>query len=253
MYVMTILASILALASVAAARPIVIFNGGFGSCAIRGSTSELKASAQMDAMISSVQSASSEFPVEIRTCYALGRDTIYVSSSELNLSSEPMSRDDYFQYVRKAGRIAGTNAPVYVWGQSHGGWTAMKLILDVPQLNYRYLMTVDPISIETCGPVDFMEGLFSGGVAGCQGAPEDLQESFSTVAKSVHNWTNWFQTEFSMVHSGHISEAHQNIERIYNADWWVFMGAHRLTETDDRIWSRMEREFVQDLMSLQSH
>ena len=237
-------------AGLAEAKPLLIFNGGFGSCAIAGSTWELKASAQMDAMVTAASEASGADALQIRTCYAFGADTIYVTAPHLGFDSEPMTRADFHNVVRESVRSAGNLGGVHVWGQSHGGWTAMDLVRRVPEINYSTLMTVDPISVVECGPVVFTGGVITGSAPGCQRAPADLASSFAKIARSINHWVNWYQREFSLLHSDKISEAHDNIERFLNAAWWIPMGSHRLTETDDVMWqdaiSRVERQIKSD-------
>jgi hypothetical protein len=147
-----------------------------------------------------------------------------------------MTRADYYDVVRTAAELAGESAPVYVWGQSHGGWTAMSLVIEVGDLNYRILTTVDPISIPDCGPVVFSGGVITGSSDGCRRAPKDLEEHYSLIAERVKHWSNWYQLDFSLLHSTEMSQAHANHLRHFDADWWVPMGSHSLTERDPFMW-----------------
>jgi len=227
------------LASQVSARPLVLFSGGFGSCAMMGSTSEIKSSQEMDQMIEGLREEAGEEPVQIRTCYALGSEsTIYVTANELDIVDRGMTRDDLHAVIRSAANLAGRDAPVYLWGQSHGGWTVMNVVASVPGLNYRVLTTVDPISVAECGPVVFSGGVLTGSAEGCRRAPNDLQSVYPTIAKRVSQWVNWYQVEFSLLHSSTISQADQNIERNFDAPWWVPMGSHSMTERDPIMWSK---------------
>lgn len=227
------------LPEIATARPVVLFSGGFGSCAVMGSTSEIKSSEEMDHFVDRMRGVTGEDPLEIRTCYALGSEsTIYVTASELGIVDYGMTRDDFHNVVRDAARLAGDRAPVYLWGQSHGGWTVMNLVYQVSELNYRLLTTVDPISVAECGPVVFSGGVLTGSAEGCRRAPADLESVYSLIAEKVSLWVNWYQLEFSLLHSSAIPQANQNIQRNFSAPWWTPMGAHSMTERDPVMWKK---------------
>ena len=229
------------------ARPVFVFSGGFGSCFVNGDTSEIKATPFIDDMIRQVTDLTEQEPVVVRTCYALGNDEIYVTAPELDLSSESMTLADFHKVVKKAAKHAGEEAPVYVWGHSHGGWTAMDLVRNVAQLNYRNLVTVDPISVVNCGPLVFSGGVLSGDAPGCREAPADLEDEVSTIAQRAKHWTNWFQLEFPLLHSEQISAATENFERAYDANWTSIMGAHAVIEVDPDLWQQTAQYVVDDL------
>lgn len=235
----TVFVSFLALMSSASAsaRPLVVFSGGFGSCAIAGSTSEIRSSAEMDQLTERLKRETGDEPVQVRTCYAIGSEsTIYVTAEELGIVDVAMTRDDFYDVVRSAAEMAGESAPVYVWGQSHGGWTALSLVIQVGDLNYRMLTTVDPISIPDCGPMVFSGGVITGSSDGCRRAPKDLEEHYALIAERVEHWSNWYQVDFSLLHSTEIYHAHANHLRHFDAEWWVPMGSHSLTERDPMMW-----------------
>ena len=219
------------------ARPLVVFSGGFGSCAVMGSTSEIKSTVEMDQLVERIRIETGEVPLDVRTCYAIGSESvIYVTAHDLGIVDESMTRDDFYEVVRTASNVVGPQAPVYVWGQSHGGWTAMSLVANVVGLNYRMLTTVDPISVAECGPVVFSGGVLTGSAEGCRRAPKDLHELYPIIAERVGRWINWYQEEFSLLHSSAISHADENINRNFDAPWWVPMGAHSMTERDPMMW-----------------
>ena len=234
-------------APVATARPVLVFSGGFGSCMVNGDTSELKASEKMDALAQKVAQAVGSAPVEIRTCYAVGNDPLYVSVPELGLDSESMSIEDLGDVVREASRVAGANAPVYAWGHSHGGWTVMNLLAVEASVNYRGLMTVDPISVVECGPAVFMGGVITGDAPGCQTSPEDLEPVGAEIARRAHNWKNYYQTDFELLHSDMISAAHNNRELQIDASWWSLMGAHAQIEHEESVWHDFAQTILTDI------
>ena len=236
----------LMLASQAFSAPIFIFMGGFGSCPLNGETSEIKSGALMDNLMAKARETYGDDIVEIRTCYAFGSERIFVSAPGLGLNSSAMTRDELSQRVLEATTTAD-ESPIYLWGQSHGGWTALDLVRRLPQLRFRVLNTVDPISISDCGPAVFIGGVLSGSAPGCRGAPRDLEPSYAQISKSVAHWTNWYQTEFPLLHSGVIGAAKENVERSFNASWWIPMGAHRLMETDPVMWQNATTRIIDDL------
>ena len=247
---MAVTFTLFAFSSKASARSVTVFSGGFGSCAMMGSTSELKSSARMDALVDSIARETGEKPIEVRTCYAIGSDPIYVSAPELDLIDAAMSRDEFHDVVRQAAQAAGESAPVYVWGQSHGGWTAMNLVASVDEVNFRTLTTVDPISVVDCSPVVFSGGVLTGEAEGCRRAPKDLKQAYSVIAKRTESWVNWYQVEFSMLHSSAIPQASQNIKRTFDASWWVPMGSHAMTEGDPMMWTQTTQTVVHDIKKI---
>jgi hypothetical protein len=227
------------LSGVASARPLLVFSGGFGSCPLMGSTSEIKSRGEMDKLAASIKNQTGQDPIQVRTCYAFGSEsTIYVTASELSIVDGAMTRDEFYQVVRSAAEVAGPQAPVYVWGQSHGGWTAMNVVANVKNLNYRMLTSVDPISVAECGPVVFSGGVLTGSADGCRRAPKDLESLYPMIASRVKQWINWYQLEFSLLHSAPIPAAHQNIQRQFDAPWWTPMGSHSMTERDPMMWEK---------------
>ena len=237
---------VLTFASKVSASPIMIFMGGFGSCSVAGKTSEIKSTSLINRLMEDAHNTYGDDIVEVRTCYALGSEPIFVSAPKLGLDSVRMTRDELAQTIRDAAS-SSDDSPVYVWGQSHGGWTAMDLVRRVPNLQYQVLTTVDPISIPDCGPVVFVGGVLLGTAPGCRGAPQDLGSSFEQISKSVAHWTNWYQLEFPLLHSDNIAHATENVERSFNASWWIPMGAHHLMETDPVMWQKTTVRIVNDL------
>jgi hypothetical protein len=237
-------------ATTAQSAPIMIFMGGFGSCPIAGYTSELKASAMIEKTMTAVNRSNRQGEaIEIRTCYAIGNDTIYASAEQLGLESTSMPRESLAGWIKEIYRDY-PNAPVYIWGQSHGGWTALDLVRSLPELNYRILHTVDPISVVDCAPGNFIEGILLDSAPGCRRAPQDLRSHYSQISQRVSRWTNWYQQEFPLLHSGPISNAHENIERYYDASFWTLAGAHAEIEKDEVIWRRLIQEITRDLANL---
>jgi pimeloyl-ACP methyl ester carboxylesterase len=229
------------------ARPVFVFSNGFGSCFMAGQTDEVKASRFIDDMVEQVTDLTGQEPVVVRTCYALGSNDIFVTATELDHTSERMTREDFHEVVKAAVQLAGDNAPVYVWGHSHGGWTAMDLVRKVGELNYRNLVTVDPISVVNCGPVVFSGGVITGDAPGCREAPSDLASAGPMIAQRAKHWTNWFQLEFPLLHSESISTANENLERAYDANWTAIMGAHAVIEVDADIWQQTAQYVVDDI------
>ncbi len=240
------------MASQALARPVMIFSGGFGSCFIAGYTSEMKASPYIDTFIANIRAETDQESAQIRTCYAFGSDQIYVSSDILGIDSEAMTRDEFQDVVRQTIHEAAegqhpSSVQVYVWGQSHGGWTVMDLIRKSSGINFRLLMTVDPISVQNCGPSVFSGGVLTGYAPGCNEAPADMVPSGQKIAGRVGRWINWYQDQFPHLHSGSISSAHENIRRTYESDFWYLAGAHSMIALDAEVWADITDRVLADL------
>ncbi len=229
------------------ARPVAVFSGGFGSCLVDGNTMEMKISSQIQRLMGQILRAVNETPIQIRTCFAIGSDTIYVSAPDLDIESQALSIDEFHDVVKQAAQLGGEHAPVFLWGFSHGGWAVMNLVAEVEGLNYRVLMTNDPISVEGCDEDSFMAGVIVGALQGCTEPPMDLSSQFSVIASRVNSWVNWYQTEFSLLHSGSIPQATVNVQRVLNASWWTFTGAHGAISQDEIVWGDAAGAIIGDL------
>jgi hypothetical protein len=197
--------------------------------------------------VDKILKATRQNPIQVRTCFAIGSDTIYVSVPELDIVSEALTIDEFHDVVKQASRLGGPNAPVYLWGFSHGGWTVMNLVAEVKGLNYRVLMTDDPISVYGCTADDFVSGVINGQEQGCIEPPMDLSGNFALIASRVNRWINWFQKEFPLLHSGSIPDANPNIERVLNASWWTFTGGHGAIALDPIVWADTAEAIIGDL------
>lgn len=231
------------------AKSVVVFSGGFGSCFVAGDTSEMVASSQFEALVGSLAKATGEEVVEVRSCYAFGSDEIYVTSEALDINSESMTRADFYRVVQNtvkhvAGGSSAQDVKLFVWGQSHGGWTVMDFARTVSNVTIELLMTVDPISVENCGPGVFSGGVITGDAQGCAEAPTDMLDSGRAIAGRARQWSNWYQTQFPHIHSGPVSAASENIFKSYEDDFWHFAGAHGLIQTDPTVWSEITQRVV---------
>lgn len=243
-----VLGAILAFVSSSAwARPVAVFSGGFGSCLVNGDTTEMVISSRIDALMEQISSSTHQSPIQIRTCFAIGSDTIYVSAPELDIESLALTLDEFHDVVKQAARLGGREAPIYLWGFSHGGWVVMNLVAEIKGLNYRVLSTNDPISVYTCNAFSFVPSIFTGPEEGCLEPPMDLESKFSVIASRVKRWINWYQSEFPLLHSGSIPGATENNERVMDASWWSFTGAHGMIVVDSFVWRATAHAIIGDL------
>jgi hypothetical protein len=229
------------------ARPVAVFSGGFGSCLVNGDTAEMVISSRIDKLIDQISSRTHQSPIQIRTCFAIGSATIYVSAPELDIESQALSLDEFHDVVRQAAQLGGTEAPIYLWGFSHGGWVVMNLVAETEGLNYRVLTTNDPISVYTCNAFSFVPSIITGPEQGCLEPPIDLESKFSVIASRVERWINWYQTEFPLLHSGNIPLATENNERVMDASWWTITGAHGKIVVDPFVWQATAQAIIGDL------
>ncbi len=217
------------------ARPLVVAFGGFGSCAVAGYTSEMKASNFIDELAESLDADL------IKTCFALSSQTVFAENIDHDESFRgPIS--DLFGFIEQAAQ-----GPVYLVGQSYGGWVAMQAALQIsPKIQVLGLATIDPISMKTCAPSNFAGSILLGSDPGCTQAPRDLERNFSRIKDRVGHWYHFYQTEYSNLHSSDIPTATTSSMVQYGESWHPF-GAHALTETDERIWQDIQHQFLRSV------
>jgi pimeloyl-ACP methyl ester carboxylesterase len=214
------------------ARPMVVAFGGFGSCAVAGYTSEMKASVMIDHLARNLDADL------IKTCFALSTSTVFAENIE---SGEGFrgSISDLFDFIAESA-----DGPILLVGQSYGGWLALQASLHLPsEIRILGLATIDPISMETCSPANFAGSILIGSDPGCTEAPSDLASKFERIKRRVGDWHHFYQTEFSNLHSSRIPIATTNQKLSYGESWHPF-GAHALTETDPRIWNNIQSRFI---------
>lgn len=152
--------------------------------------------------------------------------------------------------VNSIGGGSGADGkPMYVYfiGHSHGGWFVMNTVANWHSKGViRGLFTIDPISYKKCTQLQgIMHQVLLGDLTfgfenpECTRAPSDLESSYSTIAKNASgNWHNYFQTQFSYVHSGHASGALTNREFSFQYPMTNLMQfAHKDILYDDRVWT----------------
>lgn len=229
------------------ARPVAVFSGGFGSCLVNGDTAEMLISEHIDTLMTQIAASTHQTPIQIRTCFAVGSSTIYVSAPELDIESQALTLDEFHDVVKQAARLGGQGAPFFLWGFSHGGWVVMNLVSEIKGLNYRVLTTNDPISVYSCTAFSFVPSVFTGPEEGCLEPPMDLESKFPVIASRVKSWINWYQSEFPLLHSGIIPNATENNLRVMDASWWTFTGAHGMIVQDPFVWEATARAIIGDL------
>lgn len=235
----------------------LVWFGGFGSCAVAGDPAELNASAQIDALVASMetwaagaqggQDASADV-LDIRVCFAVGSSRTFMVSSHPSLHGEieVASPDEALRRIASLLKEAGV--PTFVFGQSHGGTMATRLAAQLSDVDVRLLYTVDPISIEECGPLSFTGGLFGrvllgdSSPSGCRGAPVEFQSIGTHAARHTDRWVNSWQSEFGPLHSGHVTHADDNLHWSDIEFTLHPMGAHAAIDTDPSVWRHINEE-----------
>lgn len=120
-------------------------------------------------------------------------------------------------------------------GQSYGGYVAHWLAHHMAPIDQAdtVLFTIDPISPRQCGVSHFLTDSRY-----CQGFPSDMERlSSDTVFEGT--WLNFYQKDFALLHSGATSFATRNVKLDYEGFSWRLMGAHKLTESDPRVWAKI--------------
>lgn len=123
------------------AKPWLIATGGYGSCPFTGSTYEMRASRQIEALAKKLDAH------VVKACFSLAPWTVFYRTSFGQTGR--VSVETFFK------RLAAldTRDGVYLVGQSYGGWLAMQTALALPaSVTVRALATVDPISPLHCKP-----------------------------------------------------------------------------------------------------
>lgn len=252
--------------------PLVVFFGGFGSCFINGNPAEIRSSEQIHQFAEFLTKKSSadsngkklpQDPTVVKTCYALGNRTTYsaiyqpATRQHSTIFAAPL--DELIEEIDMLAR----KRPVILIGQSHGGWTAMKVAGQLSQ-PVTLLATIDPISVINCHAAAFSistTGYATAGFtpwSGCTEAPTDFGDELEVIRENAQNWLNFYQLETRFLHSSRISIADANIRVRFNSaspddvtegSWNPFQ-AHAATETSPRIWRQIKTATLKVLSGL---
>jgi hypothetical protein len=230
----------------------LVWFGGFGSCAVAGNPSELNASMQIDALVDSMAAWSGEERtdemLDIRVCFAVGSSRTFMVSNHPSQNGSVVVSSQEEVLSRIANMIHEAGAPTFVFGQSHGGTMATRLAARLDDADLKLLYTVDPISIEECGPMTFTGGLFGqvllgdSSPGGCRGAPAEFMSFGPDAARHSDRWVNSWQSEFAPLHSGHVAHADENVHWTDVEFTMHPMGAHASIDTDPEVWRHINSE-----------
>jgi hypothetical protein len=206
-------------ASVTPVEPILVVLGGYGTC--RG--------------VAPDQTMLPEIGIraraELADRYGLATHTIYscygigtaAESSRISfqLDDGPVIESTVAVFLATAQaqleRWNYRSNDLVIVGQSHGGWTAGKLVERLAAATggrervVDLLVTLDPISYEQCQTADIKSAASVAGFSGvafgpCTTAPMDL--SPGTIARATERWLNYYQTQCAFLHSGPMPGAH---------------------------------------------
>lgn len=236
------------LTSIAQARGVnLVFFGGFGSCAVNGDPAELAAKDRLDDLAARLVEVAGTTPYEIRACFALGSGRLFVQSgSDSVWESTPEEGIDTI-----ARMLSQSAYPTIVLGQSHGGTMASRLAATMASDRVKLLVTIDPISIETCGPGSFTGSyldwiLLGEGGDGCTGLPTEIEALAPMLQAKSGRWLHLYQEDFAPLHSGPSPLADNSI-RLEGLDDSAVMGQHAATEVDPGVWRLLTAEALQRL------
>ena len=139
---------------------------------------------------------------------------------------------------------------IIIIGHSQGASLGMELVSVLPKdIKAKVLMTLDPISREHCN-YWVMAGAFVtfSPSEECTQFPSEIGSFTQELIRSKLDqdqglWENWYQQDFSFLHSGDTAYADKNVEVIHDG-WDVF--AHQYVSGSDEVWER-----IHDLVELQ--
>ncbi len=225
--------------------PILLFSGGYASCAKKAKDNrwEMGEAAKIEKMweaagLSKVSSQKIRgvSPVTIFTCYSAldkysffdsfnlrySHDPKFEKYSQIDLSeSELISNHflaDYFAYVKKVVDETRKKGPVelYIMGHSYGAWTAIHTAHHFHEyVEVAGLVTMDPISVLKCKASDMITQPISTLIQdhpGCLESPTDritleaIQNLVNHPTMSPKFWLNVYQNAFRFLHSDGIKE-----------------------------------------------
>lgn len=224
-------------------RHLIVVSGGYGSCP----GSKLAEDSLPWNGVARVRRAlveRGETAQFIVTCF--GKDDF--SLAQLGESRQVARRfggwDDWYRYL-EAEIAARPGSRLHLIGHSHGGFLAMASVAELARVwgdrlpVETSLTTVDPIDYYGCRENEVfwstVGGLLFEPVAACTRAPAWIASR--VPAERLRSWSNFFQTDFDLVHSGAIRGA---------TNWRLPMRhtgpkAHKFTSDDARVWIDVAR------------
>jgi hypothetical protein len=132
---------------------------------------------------------------------------------------------------------------IIIIGHSQGASLGMELVSVLPDdIQAKVLITLDPISREKCN-YWVMAGAFVtfDPFEECTQFPSEISNFTQEMIRAKLNkdkgmWENWYQQDFSFLHSGEAGYADKNVEVIYDG-WDIF--AHQYVYASEEVWQRV--------------
>jgi len=223
----------------ATARSLVVVSGGFGSCPVMGSPQELGLFSPLSRELAN-STASTDI---VRTCFAFSSSLVnfdivtrseVASKNEFEVVKQAQSQPliGFFRYL---AQLAVDYEYVVLIGQSYGGWLMMQLTSGFIEPDA--LVTIDPISLTQCRPLDALQSGVRSDPHPCRMFPRDVDQ-YRVRARS-HHWTHFYQTHNPVLHSGPSYHADRSIRLGYTGSSLNPFGAHYATERDERVWRKV--------------
>lgn len=220
---------------------LMLYFGGFGSCMVNGSLSELKAGPQIDAFVAALKDGGYSHVTVLRSCFAIGNSRMFSRfDGEWGYESSPE------EFLEELPAVAhDVSGDVFIMGQSHGGTMAMRATIALKNFDIKALVTFDPISIANCGAGGVTSGIFGGQPSqGCSEDPADLRPLHHKIANATDRWINFYQSQFYLVHSAAIDAADENREMSYDDPDDATVNAHVRITADEELWSYLRDELA---------
>jgi pimeloyl-ACP methyl ester carboxylesterase len=195
------------------------FFSGFRSC---GSSADGSANPMTDSfkdIYKKVENTvgENEVSLAIRGCYDTDASKVRFTLSNLRQTISSTVPE----MIKIVGEELKKIAPVklHLVGHSYGGWTIMQLAKNIPpEIKIEGITTIDPISVKECNTAVYASLILGGGnINGCQRAPADFAESdIKAIRSRTNRWTNYYQNNFPLLHSGPIAAATNNEKSYYS-------------------------------------
>lgn len=205
--------------------PVVIVLGGFWSCGSKTTSKNFaewspiethSAAANMVGVatknLTTVKAALRSDVNQWLSCYTPEIEVNNINFVNTLDQKNSVSRTSVDQMIDELNKNLNklNNPKVAIIGHSYGGWTAMKLALNLtPKATLSTLVTIDPISKQTCTPRVFLNATNTKDTnTGCHrapGSPEFSQQDLEKIAKRSNGfWYNYYQTDAKLLHSSAI-------------------------------------------------
>ncbi len=227
----------------------IILFGGYDSCTLREGPEDI---GLFQPLKEKLQKFRQQVAIPFRYflgCYRLETDKVYITDDAHPEHNRPIAIDKLDAEIKDWQNAADPIDQYVLIGTSYGGWTVVKLLEDgaVDPQKTAALYTLDPISRTECTPQVILKNMFnfngsykSSADNPCLRAPA-YWKNLSFLNKL--QWTNFYQTDYSYIHSSESPLAGANKHIPFNTPVLKNF-AHRSIQTDSRVWDQIFAELA---------